>query len=723
MLHKTTVTRGGHPALPSRPCLQPGRPWPLGSTFEGYGVNFAVFSSSAERIELCLFDEAGEEEIARLDLPGRTGDIWHGFLPQAGPGVLYGYRAHGHYSPLEGRLHNPHKLLFDPYARRLPGPLRWDDSVYAYRIGSKQDWRIDERDSAAAMPKSEVLDHTFNWENDAPPGTPWEDTVIYELHVKGFTQLHPDVPAELRGTYLGLVSKPALDHLKSLGVTAVELLPCQAFVTERLLHDKGLENYWGYNPIGFFAVTDRYALKDPVTEFRVMVKELHRAGIEVILDVVFNHTAEGNHLGPCLSFRGLDNQAYYRLDPDAPDRYLNYSGCGNTLNIEHPVVLKLVADALRFWVEEMHVDGFRFDLATALGREGDFFNPNGPFFNVLYQDPVLSRVKLIAEPWDLGHDGYQLGGFPDPWSEWNAQYRDTMKSFWRGEHGHLGRFADAFAGSSQLFSQNGRDAAASINYIACHDGFTLTDLVSYAEKHNEANLEDNRDGEQHNRSANYGVEGPTGDPDIREIRLRQKRNLLATLFLSQGVPMLQAGDEMGRTQGGNNNAYCQDNAVSWIDWEGPHNEPELKAFVGRLIHLRRSQNAFRRMDYRTGEPDAVSRQRDVSWFRPDGQEMRAGDWDVSYARSLAIRLAGGAGLSPAADDAPVGRDNFLILVNAYRGDLPFTLPAPFHSDVWEVVFDTARDFSFRRSRYLEGGSEWLVKGLSLILLTERYPIG
>jgi isoamylase len=701
------------------PVLSTGSPRPLGATFVGYGVNFAVFASEAEHIELCLFDETGAEEVERLRLPGRTGDVWHGFLPQAGPGLVYGYRAYGPWDPAAGLLYNPRKLLLDPYARWLAGPLRWDDSVYGYDTGQPDAAGPDDADSAPAMPRAVVSDATFDWGGDTPPRTPWEDTVIYELHVKGYTRRHPDVPEALRGTYLGLASPAVVDYLRALGVTAVELLPCQAFVTERMLHDNGLENYWGYNPIGFFAATDRYALDDPVTEFRMMVKELHRAGLEVILDVVFNHTAEGNHLGPTLSFRGLDNRAYYRLDPDDTARYLNYSGCGNTLDVGHRDVLKLVTDALRYWVQEMHVDGFRFDLAVSLGRDGDAFDAHGAFFSVLHQDPVLSRVKLIAEPWDLGHDGYQLGRFPAGWSEWNGAYRDTMRSFWRGEQHLLGDFAAAFTGSSNLFERVGRDASASINYVASHDGFTLTDLVSYSEKHNEANLEDNRDGENHNRSANYGVEGPTDDPETLQLRERQKRNLLATVFLSKGVPMLHAGDEAGRSQGGNNNAYCQDNPISWIDWEAADEASDLRRFVSALIWLRRSQQAFRSMNWFRGAADPQTGRRDVAWFRPDGEEMRAEDWRAAYARSLSILIAGDG---PGADvPAGVEKDNFLLLVNAYRGDVEFRLPRPIRADVWETVFDTARDIDFRRGGYLPAGAEVLVRGSSLVLLTERLP--
>ncbi|HLW12146.1 MAG TPA: glycogen debranching protein GlgX, partial [Casimicrobiaceae bacterium] len=543
-----------------------GEPFPLGATWDGQGVNFALYSENAERVELCLFDPKGRREIERIDVRERTDFVWHCYLPDARPGLLYGYRVHGPYAPDRGLRFNAHKLLLDPYARLLAGQIRWSDAQFGYRVGSRrEDLTLDTRDSATGMPKCQVVDEAFTWDDDRAPRTLCKDSVIYELHVKGYTRLHPNIPPQLRGTYAGLSTAPVIDHLRKLGVTAVELLPIHAYVDDKRLVDRGLRNYWGYNSIGFFAPDMRYSATGTLGEFKTMVKTLHSAGIEVILDVVYNHTGEGNQLGPTLSFRGIDNRVYYRLEEHLR-YYVDYTGTGNTLNTVHPATLRLIFDSLRYWVTEMHVDGFRFDLASTLAREARAFDPFGSFLDIARQDPVLSQVKLIAEPWDLAEGGYQVGSFPPGWSDWNGRYRDAVRAYWKGDGGLVGELASRLSGSSDLFAHGGRSPSASINFITAHDGFTLRDLVSYNDKHNEANLEDNRDGEAHNLSWNCGVEGATDDPAVLALRAQQMRNFIATLFFSQGVPMLAAGDEMGRTQGGNNNAYCQDNATSWLDW-------------------------------------------------------------------------------------------------------------------------------------------------------------
>ncbi|HEY5638177.1 MAG TPA: glycogen debranching protein GlgX, partial [Burkholderiales bacterium] len=545
----------------------PGRAYPRGATWDGEGVNFALFSEHAEKVELCLFDESGRRERQRIELRERTDEVWHCYLPEARPGQAYGWRVHGPYRPEDGQRFNPNKLVLDPYAKELVGTVRWSDALYGYTVGHKrEDLAFDRRDSAAFMPKCRVIDQAFTWGDDRRPDVPWNDTVIYELNVRGFTMRHPEVPGAQRGTYAGLGSAPAIEYLKRLGVTTVELMPVHAFVDDRFLFERGLRNYWGYSTLGFFAPEPRYSASGSSKEFKTMVKTLHSAGLEVIIDVVYNHSCEGNQLGPTLSFRGLDNASYYRLSENSRRHYHDVTGCGNTLNLEHPRVLQMVMDSLRYWVEEMHVDGFRFDLASALARKGDEVERWGGFFSVIRQDPVLNRVKLIAEPWDLGAGGYQVGNFPLGWTEWNDRYRDGMRAYWKGDGGVIDEFARRLTGSSDLYGREGRRPHASINFVAAHDGFTLADVVSYNDKHNEANGEDNRDGHNHNLSWNCGVEGPTDDPAIRALRERQKRNLLATLFLSQGVPMLLAGDERGRTQQGNNNAYCQDNEISWLDW-------------------------------------------------------------------------------------------------------------------------------------------------------------
>ena len=655
--------------------LEAGSAYPLGATWDGTGVNFALFSAHAERVDLCIFDGRGRREIARYTLPEYTDEVWHGYLAGLRPGALYGYRVYGPYDPPNGHRFNHHKLLIDPYAKTLSGALRWSDAHYGYRIGAHRgDLSFDRRDNASGMPKSVVVDTSFMWGNDRPPDIPWMRRVFYETHVRGYTMLHPDVPPAARGTFLGLASPRVIEHLVDLGVTTIELLPVHAFVDDRGLVEKRLRNYWGYNSIGFFAPEARY-LSVHHDEFKTMVKSLHEAGLEVILDVVYNHTAEGNQLGPTLSFRGIDNLAYYRL---AEDRryYEDTTGCGNTLNLRHPRVLQMVTDSLRYWVEEMHVDGFRFDLATALAREDNGYTYNASFFKALKQDPVLSRAKLIAEPWDVGVGGYQVGGFPPGWSEWNGKYRDTVRRYWQGNGGLLPEFASRLAGSSDLFHRHGRRPRASINFITVHDGFTLADLVSYNEKHNEANLEDNRDGTDDNASWNYGVEGPTDDPAILALRRRQKRNLIATLFLSLGVPLLLAGDEFGHSQRGNNNAYCQDNEISWIDWNG-RTERDLAFghFVKTLLRLRREHPAFQREEFFTGHVLPGSNRKDIAWYTPGGTEMNGDDWNDN-GRAIGVFFG----------DRPL----FAVLFNAADHDVAFTLPDG-DTVQWHLLLDTAFD--------------------------------
>src|SRR5438270_212225 len=626
----------------------PGRPDPRGATWDGEGVNFALFSEHAEKVELCLFDSSGRREIHRITLNEQTDQVWHCYLPEARPGLLYGYRVHGPYDPPHGHRFNHHKLLLDPYAKQVKNDLKWSDSHFGYRIGhAKEDLSFDRRDSAPGMLKGIVIDPAFSWGADQPPRIPWHQSMIYEVHVKGFTKLHPEVPPALRGTYAGLATAPVINYLKRLGITAVELMPVRCFVDDRVLIEEGLRNYWGYNTIGFFAPEPRYSATGTVSEFKTMVKTLHSAGIEVILDVVYNHTAEGGRLGPTLSFRGIDNAAYYRLATDNPREYMDFTGTGNTLNMMHPRVLQLIMDSLRYWVLDMHVD-------------------------VFHQDPVLSQVKLIAEPWDLGEGGYQVGNFPVRWTEWNGKYRDVVRSVWKGEGGLIGELAYRITGSSDLYASNGRRPYASINFVTAHDGFTLEDLVSYNDKHNEANGEENRDGESHNRSWNCGVEGPNDDPAIRALRQRQKRNLLATLLLSQGVPMILGGDEIGRTQCGNNNAYCQDNYVSSFQWE--HLDAELLAFVERLVAFRREHPAFRRRRWFQGRPIHGEELTDIAWFRPDGHYMRDGDWHNGYAKSLGVFLNGEEIAAPDPRGRRVRDDSFFILFNAHFEPIRFTLP-------------------------------------------------
>jgi len=664
-----------------------GSPNPLGATWDGVGVNFAIFSRHASRIELCLFDERGRREIERVELRERTNFIWHCYLPEARPGQLYGYRVHGPYDPERGHRFNPNKLLLDPYARWLVGQLRWTEAHFGYRIGSRrEDLSFDPRDNAAGMPKCEVVDTAFTWGDDRAPQVPWEDTVIYELHVKGFSRLNPLVPPQLRGTYSALTTPTVTDYLKRLGVTTVELLPIHAFLDDKLLTERGLRNYWGYNSIAFFAPEPRYSATGTLNGFKSMVRSLHAAGIEVILDVVFNHTGEGNQLGPTLSFRGLDNASYYRLSPENSRYYIDYTGTGNTFDLEHPAALQLVMDSLRYWIQDMHVDGFRFDLATALARTSGRYDPFSSFFNVIRQDPVISRVKLIAEPWDVGDGGYQVGGFPPGWSEWNGRYRDAVRSFWRGDEGMLGELASRLSGSSDLY--NGRGPSASINFVTAHDGFTLTDLVSYDERHNAANGEGNRDGEAHNRSWNCGVEGPTEDPQVLELRQRQRRNLMATLLLSQGVPMLLAGDELGQSQQGNNNAYCQDNELSWLDWDLSPEDEEMLAFVTRTLSVRRRHPLFRRRTFFTGRNPHEPHRKDIVWLTPAGEEMSEADWNDPRRRCLGVHLLGVALAENDIRGRPILDEDLLLLLNADHAEVDFVMPA--FERRWLPVLDTAR---------------------------------
>ena len=658
--------------------------------------------------------------IAVFTLAWQTDQVWHCYLPEARPGLLYGYYVHGPYLPKQGQRFNPKKLLLDPYAKAIYGQLRWHDALFGYQIGSPlSDLSRDRRSSAAYMPKCQVIDSAFTWGDDRPPRTSWHDTIIYELHVKGFTCQHPLIPKELRGTYAGLSSAPSIDYLKRLGITAVELMPVHTFVDERNLVEKGLSNYWGYNSIGFFVPESRYAAADQVREFKTMVKILHSAGIEVILDVVYNHTAEGNHLGPTLCFRGIDNLAYYHLVPDENRYYRDFTGCGNTLNMHHPRVLQLIMDSLRYWVLEMHVDGFRFDLASALARELYAVDRLGAFLDIIHQDPVLSQVKLIAEPWDLGQGGYQVGNFPVGWTEWNGEYRDTARAYWKGEGGTIGELAHRLTGSSDLYEHGGRLPYASINFVTCHDGFTLRDLVSYNEKHNEANLEKNGDGENHNRSWNCGVEGPTADPQIKELRVRQTRNFLASLFLSQGVPMLLAGDERGRSQQGNNNTYCQDNALSWLDWTLDAEQKELLDFVRSLIVLRKAHPVFHRRHFFQGRLIKGGGIRDIIWLTPSGTEMTDDEWQHAFARCLGLFLAGDALEEQDEKGQPILDRNFLLLVNAHYETIPFTIPDMVKVKSWRVLLDTAKPDGKGKGKYVWAAKDcYPLREHSLVLLRE-----
>jgi isoamylase len=708
----------------------PGTPYPLGATWDGAGTNFAVFSEVAERVELCLFDRApdGSCHEAKVELTEVDGFVWHAYLPDVGPGQRYGYRVHGPYEPSRGHRCNPAKLLLDPYGKAVDGHVEWDTAVFGYRFDHPAE--MNPADSAPFMPANVVVNPFFDWGDDRSPRIPYHETVIYEAHVRGLTLRHPGVPAEQRGTYSGLAHPAVMDHLVKLGVTAVELMPVHQFISEGELADRGLTNYWGYNTIAFFAPHNNYAsTRRPggqVAEFKGMVKALHEAGIEVILDVVYNHTAEGDHRGPTLSFRGIDNAAYYRLGDDDKQYYLDYTGCGNSFNVRSPHALQLIMDSLRYWVLDMHVDGFRFDLASALARELHDVDRLSAFFDLVQQDPVVSQVKLIAEPWDVGEGGYQVGNFPPLWSEWNGQYRDAVRDFWRGQSAALPEFASRLTGSSDLYAVGGRRPVASVNFATCHDGFTLTDLVSYNTKHNEANGEHDTDGSDDNRSWNCGVEGPTADAAVNELRMRQRRNFLATLFCSQGVPMLMAGDEIGRTQGGNNNAYCQDNEVSWVDWALAHRYSGLLEFTRALAQLRREHPVFRRRRFFRGQPAGADQLADIAWLTPAGHEMTDSDWKTPYSRAMMVFLNGDAITEPGPHGERVRGDSFLVLLSAHNEPLPFTLPDSAFGELWTVVIDTAavgRSATGEGCAELRAGEEITLAGHSLLVLRRSSPAG
>jgi isoamylase len=681
----------------------PGTAYPLGATWDGSGTNFALFSEVATAVELCLFGPGdddrggGRSPERRIALTETDGFVWHCYLPEVGPGQRYGYRVHGPYRPEHGHRCNPAKLLLDPYGKAVDGEVRWHEALFSYRMHDRS--ALNTADSAPYMPRNVVIDPHFDWGGDRAPRTPYHETLIYEAHVRGLTLRHPQVPPGQRGTYAGLAHPAVIEHLTRLGVTAIELMPVHQFVSERPLAGRGLANYWGYNTIAFLAPHNRYSsAAEPdgqVAEFKAMVKALHEAGIEVILDVVYNHTAEADHRGPTLSFRGIDNAAYYRLQADRPQYYLDYTGCGNSLNVRHPHALQLIMDSLRYWILEMHADGFRFDLASALARELHDVDRLSTFFELVQQDPVVSQVKLIAEPWDVGEGGYQVGKFPPLWTEWNGKYRDTVRDLWRSRPDVLPEFASRLTGSSDLYETSARRPVASVNFITCHDGFTLQDLVSYDHKHNAANGEDGRDGSDDNRSWNCGTEGPSDDPAVNELRARQVRNFLVTLFCSQGIPMLAAGDEMGRTQQGNNNAYCQDNEISWVDWEGVAKHADLLEFSCELSELRRLHPVFRRRRFFSGRPAAAPGRggeaglADIVWLTPSGRAMTAADWQVGYARSLAVFLNGNAITEPGPHGEPLRDDDFLLLVNAHSAPVTFVLPTARFAAAWQILVDTS----------------------------------
>ena len=699
----------------------PGQPYPLGATWTGLGVNFALFSAHATRVDLCLFDspDATTESVC-VTLPEHTDMVWHGYLPDARPGQLYGYRVHGPYDPGDGQRFNPNKVVLDPYAKSIGRQVRWDDSVFGYTIGDpRDDLAFDTRDNGAFASLAAVIDPAFTWGDDRPPRTPWHKTVIYEMHVRGFTRLHPNVPEPLRGTYEALTTEAAIEHLQRLGVTAVELMPVHHHAYDRHLVERGLSNYWGYNTQAFFAPDIRYSASglpnESVREFKRMVKALHSAGLKVILDVVYNHTAEGNHLGPTLSLRGVDNRSYYRLVPDDKRYYLDFTGCGNTLNMRSPQVLQLIMDSLRYWVLDMHVDGFRFDLASTLARELYDVDRLGAFFDIVHQDPVLSQVKLIAEPWDLGAGGYQVGNFPVLWTEWNGKYRDAMRAFWRGDDRGVAEVATRVAGSNDLYELSGRRPYASINFITSHDGFTLQDLVSYNQKHNEANGDNNQDGESSNMSWNCGVEGPARDPRVLKLREQQKRNLMASLLLSVGVPMISGGDEMGRTQQGNNNAYCQDSELSWTHWNLTQEQRDFLVFTRRLVHFRRSQPTLTRRKYFQGRSIRGAEVKDIYWLDPSGREMTDDAWNAPFVRSLGVLMVGNAIGDIDERGQLVSGDTLLILLNAHFESVPFVLPAAEEGHEWGRIFDTIDPYPME-ARF-SGGTKYGLQGRTVVLFT------
>jgi isoamylase len=701
----------------------PGDPYPLGATWTGVGVNFALFSAHATKVELCLFDSPdGLRETARITLPEHTDMVWHGFLPDARPNQLYGFRVHGPYSPAAGHRFNPNKVVMDPYARSVARTIRWSDEMFGYVVGhSDADLTFDERDNAAFAPLAAIVDPAFTWGDDRPPRTPWHNTVIYETHVRGFSKLHPEIPEHVRGTYEALTTEPALEHFRKLGVTAIELMPVHHHTRDRHLEEKGLTNYWGYNSYGYFAPERRLAASrtpaGAVREFKRMVRALHDSGLEVILDVVYNHTAEGNQLGPTLSLKGIDNASYYRLADDAR-YYIDFTGCGNTLNMQSPQVLQLIMDSLRYWVLEMHVDGFRFDLASALARELYEVDRLGAFFDIIHQDPVLSQVKLIAEPWDLGQGGYQVGNFPVLWTEWNGKYRDSVRQFWRGDESNVSELATRLSGSNDLYAHSGRRPYASINFVTAHDGFTLTDLVSYNDKHNDWNGEENRDGENNNLSWNCGVEGPTDDPEIRALRERQKRNFLATLLLSQGVPMISHGDEVGRTQGGNNNAYCHDNEITWIDWNLDEDRLTLLEFARKVMRFRRAQPTLRRRKYFQGRN--IRGGKDVAWLSPDGREMDDAAWHSAFLRTLGMLLSGTAIEEVDERGEPITGDTLLVVLNGDTDKVPFTLPAIETQQQWQRVLDTFEPLGADRT--YKPGSHYPLQGRSVAVFKILSPL-
>jgi isoamylase len=701
----------------------PGSPYPLGANWDGKGVNFALFSAHAEKVELCLFDRSGMHEEQRIQLPEYTDEVWHCYLPDARPNLLYGYRVYGPFDPANGNRFNPNKLLIDPYAKSLQGRIRWSDAIYSYRIGSpRADLAFDRRDDARQIPKCRVIETAFTWGEERRPRTSWEETIIYELHVRGISVRHPDVDPAHRGTFSGLASPPLIDHLIELGITAIELLPIHATADERQVQERGLGNYWGYNTIGFFAPDPRFLTTGSIAEFKTAVKRLHDAGIEVILDVVYNHSGEGSHLGPTVCFRGIDNQSYYRLQKDRRF-YEDTTGTGNSLNLDHPRVLQLVMDSLRYWATEMRVDGFRFDLCTTLARENGQYSQGSAFLDAIRQDPVLSGVKLIAEPWDVGPDGYQLGNFPPGWAEWNAQYRDTVRRFWRGDAGVVAELASRVAGSSDIFGYRGRRPWAGINFLTAHDGFTLQDLVSYERKHNEPNGESNHDGHDPNFSDNYGIEGPTIEPQILALRDRQKRNFIATLLLSLGVPMLLAGDEIGRTQLGNNNAYCQDNEVSWFDWQHIRPEDELlHRFVAYLIHLRRRHRVFSRPRFFRGEVLSEAGVKDITWVTPSGKEVTDEDWRNPIARSLGYVLNGEAGVYFTTGGQRDIDESFLVMMNAFDGDLDFQFPLLAAPMSWQALVDTSDPTGLAAGgKVYTPGEHYSLRGRSFAVFIESTP--